>query len=200
MPAPITKPLPSAPRAPSATPRPRRPRAKPAPGPVYTHVPHPHQPRHPLALRREEAARRGALGGWPARVARVNEALALHLTGAVGTMWAAYAFVVLALSGFPGPHASAPQLVQWFSQTFLQLVMLPILAVGTAVLGREAARQAIEMYKNVLRILHDLEQVMRHLDAQDTAFLKRLADLEAEVTALRAHLPEAPRAAAPHHP
>ena|SRR5579859_517001 len=100
------------------------------------------------------------------RAAAFNEWLAARITATVSTMWCAYAFVVLAASGFPGVHATPTQLVQWFSQTFLQLVFLPILAVGTAVLSRaserrhsviEARMERMEREHGIeLHLLHDL--------------------------------------------
>jgi hypothetical protein len=47
------------------------------------------------------------------------------VTGAVGTMWCAYAFAILALVALPSALKSGDpfQLVQWISQTFLQLVL-----------------------------------------------------------------------------
>lgn len=62
---------------------------------------------------------------------QLNRALAVRITRAVGTMWCAYLFAILALFGLPS--ALAPGgigVVMWFSTTFLQLVLLSILAVG----------------------------------------------------------------------
>lgn len=61
---------------------------------------------------------------------RFNTWLALILTNGVATMACAYAFAFLAILGFPGLHATPQQYVQWLSQTFIQLTMLSILAVG----------------------------------------------------------------------
>lgn len=58
--------------------------------------------------------------------------LALKATYATGTMECAFFFAALAIFGFPGAHATLYQYVQWFSTTFLQLVMLPLLSAGQA--------------------------------------------------------------------
>src|SRR5579859_226874 len=98
------------------------------------------------------------------RIATFNEWLAARITATVSTMWCAYAFVLLALSGFPGLHATTTQYVQWFSQTFLQLVFLPVLAVGTAVLSRASERRhsAIEARMERMEREHGVELQILH--------------------------------------
>jgi hypothetical protein len=63
---------------------------------------------------------------------KLNDRVALKITGAVGTMPTAYLFAVLALVSLPGALASGSALiiVGWLAQTFLQLVLLPIIMVG----------------------------------------------------------------------
>jgi len=57
--------------------------------------------------------------------------LAVLLTRAVSTMWCALVFAALALVALPSAlHGGTLAVVQWVSQTFIQLVMLSILAVG----------------------------------------------------------------------
>jgi hypothetical protein len=55
--------------------------------------------------------------------------LAVWLTKAVGTMWCALAFALLALAGLPAA-LKAGSFVAWLSQTFIQLVMLSVIMVG----------------------------------------------------------------------
>lgn len=70
-----------------------------------------------------------------------------RVTLAVGTMWCALAFVVVAIVATPGifpqPVTAA---AQWFAQDFLQLVLLPVIMVGGAVEARKAENRATEMY------------------------------------------------------
>src|SRR5437868_15404897 len=63
---------------------------------------------------------------------RFNARLALVITKSVGTMWTAYVFAVLALVSLPAALASHDVIiiVAWTAQTFLQLVLLPIIIVG----------------------------------------------------------------------
>ena len=78
---------------------------------------------------------------------KFNTKFAIKITNAVGTMWTAYIFTLLALFSLPAvivgvlPNmasdfpswllkASLIALVAWIAQTFLQLVLLPIIMVG----------------------------------------------------------------------
>ena len=136
--------------------------------PHFTHVPHP---------RILERRKRG-----PVKVAEkvppnFNGRLALIITGIVGTMWCAYAFAVLALVVLPQATSSPLLLVQWISQTFIQLVMLSILMVGQNIQGRASDQRAADTYKDAEAILHECLQLQAHLEAQD----KVLDDLVARL-------------------
>ncbi len=106
-----------------------------------------------------------------------NTRLAVGLTQKVGTMWTAYIFAVLAIIGlFAILGLLSPivvLLVAWVSQTFIQLVLLPIIMVGQNVLGRKAELQSEEQYNTTLNTYHDIEQIMEHLSAQDAELLKQ---------------------------
>src|SRR5258706_15724316 len=63
-----------------------------------------------------------------------NSRLAVLITTSVGTMWAAYAFALLALISFPQAlmafiRGETVTGSSWMSQAFLQLVLLPICLV-----------------------------------------------------------------------
>lgn len=161
---------------------------------LYQHIPHPHMPKSVHDRIQADQDKLRAAGGISGKVNAFNLWLAKNVTLAMGTMWCAYGFMLLALSGFPGFHANLAQLVQWFSQTFLQLISLPVLAVGTAYLNQHAEHQADEQYNATMRSLHSEEQVANHLDAQDTELLKQtrmIADILATVNE-RLALPETP--------
>lgn len=100
-----------------------------------------------------------------------NTRLAVWLTEHVGTMWTAYIFAVLATVGLLGIlNLLSPLvalLVAWTSQTFIQLVLLPIIMVGQNVLGRKSELQADEAYATTMKTYADIEVVMKHLDNQD---------------------------------
>jgi hypothetical protein len=72
-------------------------------------------------------------GGGP--VGRFNSWLAVAITKAVGTMWAAYLFAAISFISLPQAIAAFARGdtlsgVTWVSQSFLQLVLLPIIIVG----------------------------------------------------------------------
>jgi hypothetical protein len=97
----------------------------------------------------------------------INGRIALVITAVVGTMWCAYAFAVLALVVLPQATSSPLLLVQWISQTFIQLVMLSILMVGQNIQGRAADKRAQDTYSDAEAILHECLQLQAHLQAQD---------------------------------
>src|SRR6266566_813015 len=110
----------------------------------------PHQPRNVNRLQEAEQAASG-----------FNTRVAVALTKGVGTMWTAYAFVVLAfiglfaILGLLNPIVAL--LVAWASQTFLQLVFLPIIMVGQNVLRRKTELQADEQFSTTMSTYHDIE-------------------------------------------
>jgi len=115
----------------------------------------------------------------------INGRIALVLTAAVGTMWCAYAFAVLALLVVPQAiRGGLLTFVQWVSQTFIQLVMLSVIMVGQNILGQAADRRADMTYKDAEATFHEAQQIQAHLQAQDDAIntiLEKLEKLEAGV-------------------
>lgn len=112
----------------------------------------------------------------------VNGRIALALTSAVGTMWCAYAFAILALIVLPQAIAGGLlTLVQWVSQTFIQLVMLSVIMVGQNVLGRAADKRAGMTYQDADATFHEAGQIQEHLRLQDdaiNALLEKIEQLE----------------------
>lgn len=121
-------------------------------------------------------------------VDRFNSRLGLAITNRIGTMWAAYAFCALALVSLPGAIASGNTvtIIAWVAQTFLQLVLLPIIIVGQNIQAKAADERAIATYNDADAILHDAKQIQAHLDTQDAALedlLDKVAVLEAKLLA-----------------
>jgi len=109
-----------------------------------------------------------------------NGRIALLLTTVVGTMWCAYAFAMLALIALPSAMGGGLlPLIQWVSQTFIQLVMLSVIMVGQNILGRAADKRADMTYQDAEAILHEAEQIQLHLKAQDAALDALLDRFEA---------------------
>jgi hypothetical protein len=91
-------------------------------------------------------------------VGRFNSRLAVAITKAVGTMWAAYLFCLIAFVSFPQALASFLSGntlvgVNWLSQSFLQLILLPIIIVGQNVISA-AQDQRAEADHETLTALH----------------------------------------------
>ena len=137
-----------------------------------------HQP-HPRIAERKKAA--------PPRTkdehVGINGKIALGLTTAVGTMWCAYAFAVLALVVLPDAiKGGTLTLIQWVSQTFIQLVMLSVIMVGQNILGKASDKRAEMTYKDADATFHEAQQIQAHLKAQDdamNAMLDKIGRLEA---------------------
>ena len=104
-------------------------------------------------------------------IGQFNSWLAVHITRAVGTMWAAYLFVIIALVSLPQAlHAfltgDTYVGIAWLSQSFLQLVLLPIIIVGQNVISASQDARA-EADHITLTTLHAINvQQLRMLEQQ----------------------------------
>ncbi|MDQ1552371.1 MAG: hypothetical protein QOD50_1793 [Actinomycetota bacterium] len=115
---------------------------------------------------------------------KFNSRLGLAITTTVGTMWAAYAFFLLTLVSLPAAIMSGSPIiiVGWIAQTFLQLVLLPIIIVGQNIQATASDARAAATYKDATAILAEAKQIQMHLAAQDaatSALLDKVAALEA---------------------
>jgi hypothetical protein len=118
----------------------------------------------------------------------LNGKIALVLTTVVGTMWCAYAFAALAFVALPSAikDGSVLALIQWISQTFVQLVMLSVIMVGQNILGRASDKRAEMTYNDADATFHEAEQIQAHLLEQDAAInamLDKIIKLEAALVA-----------------
>ena len=127
-----------------------------------------------------------------------NGRIALLLTKGVGTMWCAYAFAALALIALPQAISGGTfALIQWISQTFIQLVMLSVIMVGQNLLGMASDKRAEDTWKDADATFHTARQIQAHLDVQDAHLAsqdERLAQIIAAVAkalpATASELPE----------
>lgn len=94
-------------------------------------------------------------------VHRLNDQIAEILTAVVGSMWCAYAFVLLALSPlvFKGIEAQ----VQYVSSSFLQLVLLPVVMVGQAVASHATERRARRDHEMLTQQNTELKMIVAEL-------------------------------------
>ena len=116
----------------------------------------------------------------------LNARIGLGITKSVGTMWAAYAFFGLSLVSLPAALASGNVIVivAWVAQTFLQLVLLPIIIVGQNIQAKASDDRALATYRDATAILHEAREIQRHLAAQDEAMeemLSRIQKLEKSI-------------------
>lgn len=127
-----------------------------------------------------------------------NEKFALWSVSNVATMACAYVFGLIALVALPQAiHDSfasgfAPlPLVNWLSQSFLQLVLLSIIMVGQSVQGRATERRSNEQYDAVMELLKDMRTLVvqeNQIVSEDEQELASLAAISASLQALHERL------------
>ena len=147
---------------------------------IFKYVPHPHVEARKAAGPPTVAAAVAKLHG-PGPIGRFNARFGLKITVIVGTMWCAYLFTLLALVSAPSAFKTGNSLiiVAWIAQTFLQLVLLPIIIVGQNVQAAAADARAEATYKDADAVLQEAKQIQAHLAAQDGEIDKILAGLTA---------------------
>ncbi|MFI5282418.1 MAG: hypothetical protein ACHQ0J_04740 [Candidatus Dormibacterales bacterium] len=146
-----------------------------------------HKPRLITSLHAREIVHGvGALGQF-------NDALAVAITKSVGTMWAAYVFTLLALCSLPAVisatgwipsgffpswliAASLISLVAWVAQTFLQLVLLPIIIVGQNVISAAQDARA-EADHLTLTSLHEINVQQLQMLTQQRELLQQQREI-----------------------
>ena len=140
---------------------------------IFDYVPHPHIEKRRIAGPPTTRDARANLHG-PGRAARLNAKIGLKITVIVGTMWCAYLFTVLALISAPAAFNTGQPLIMvaWIAQTFLQLVLLPIIIVGQNVQAAAADARAQATYEDAAAVLEEAKQIQAHLAAQDAEILK----------------------------
>lgn len=107
----------------------------------------------------------------------INEYLAIVATKILSSMWTAWAFLTLVMIPFIIP--SSQSLIMFCSSSVLQLISLPLLAVGQQVLSKGAERRALSDHNKIVKefklmknLIEDakiknefLEEIISKLDA-----------------------------------
>lgn len=114
---------------------------------------------------------------------KFNTWLAIKITNTVGSMWTAYVFTLLALVSLPAiltqgrfvSYGTFPSwlisvsliaLVAWVAQTFLQLVLLPVIMVGQNVIQGQQDAKADADHQTLTYIANSQEALMAELTRQ----------------------------------
>ena len=128
--------------------------------------------KHMPHLVTSQSVRRQVHGTGP--LGNFNSRLAVVITKSVGTMWMAYLFACLALVSLPAAIMSRNTIVivAWIAQTFLQLVLLPIIIVGQNVISASQDARA-EADHITLTTLHAMNVTQLQLFEQQSKILEQ---------------------------
>jgi hypothetical protein len=132
-----------------------------------THKGHP-RVRHPKELMKKE------LKG----ISKINNWIAVKITRVVGTMWCAYAFLLIDLLMLP-PVIKSGSVMVWvtyIAQTILQLVLLPIIMVGQNVIQGQNETKADVDHQTLTYLALLQDEQMQELKNQ-TKILLRLEEI-----------------------
>ena len=106
-----------------------------------------------------------------------NTRVAVTITKSVGSMWCAYVFALLAIISLPAALRSGDPIiiVSWIAQTFLQLVLLPIIIVGQNVQAAASDARPLSDHETLLSI-HTLTSEVHEIAEQQTKMLEILEE------------------------
>jgi uncharacterized membrane protein len=118
-------------------------------------------------------------------IGRINTRLAVGITKIVGSMWCAYIFALLAIISLPAAINShnTITIVGWIAQTFLQLVLLPIIIVGQNVQAAASDARAESDHETLVSI-HTLTVEVHEIAQQQTKILEILESRSDKTDAL----------------
>jgi hypothetical protein len=147
---------------------------------LFDYKPQPHTEKRKETGAPKVAAAAATVHG-PGPIGRFNTKVGLKITLIVGTMWSAYLFTLLALVSAPSAFKTGDRIIiiAWIAQTFLQLVLLPIIIVGQNVQAAAADARSQATYDDASAVLEEAKQIQAHLLAQDAAIQKILSSLAA---------------------
>jgi hypothetical protein len=132
------------------------------------------QKNHPYVTHPREFIKKELKG-----IAKFNYWIAVKITTGVGTMWCAYAFLLIDLIMLP-PVIKAQSVMVWvtyIAQTVLQLVLLPIIMVGQNVIQSQNEAKADTDHKTLTYLATLQDEQMQELKNQ-TELLVRIEELQ----------------------
>jgi hypothetical protein len=127
------------------------------------------------------------------KVEGVNAKIGLSITLVVGTMWCGYAFAFLAFVSLPDAikalqHGQTITAVAWLSQTFFQLVLLPIIIVGQNLQNAASDARAAKTFDDVEAVKQAQATALDRLDEHTAGGIKTVIE---RIDGLAARLPGA---------
>src|SRR5258708_1505131 len=104
-----------------------------------------------------------------------NTHIAVKITKAVGSMWCAYIFALIALLSLPSALKSGGPIIiiSWNAHAYIQLVLLPIIIVGQNVQAEASDARALSDDETLLAI-HTLTSEVHTINNHQTKILKLL--------------------------
>lgn len=95
-------------------------------------------------------------------IKQINDWLAVKCTLMMSNMWAAYIFLIISMISLPAAIASHDPfiIVSWISQSFLQLVLLPVILIGGSLLSQSSEARAEQDHLAVMEIVKDIHEMM----------------------------------------
>lgn len=88
-------------------------------------------------------------------ITKSNDAIALKMTIAFGSIWCVYAFTLFSLVPLLAPNVEDKLL---YISNCIQLIALPALMVGSAILARSSDQRARNDHDALLEILKDVHE------------------------------------------
>jgi hypothetical protein len=106
----------------------------------------------------------------------INGKIGLLITTWVGTMVCGYIFAAIALLSLPAAITSRNLtiIIAW-SSNFLQLVLLPVIIVGQNLQAKASDKRAEDTYNDAVAVLHEAQEIQKHLAAQDQVLSQLIA-------------------------
>lgn len=108
----------------------------------------------------------------------VNDKIALKATAIFGSMAMFWGLCVWSLVPLVPQLAQFKDFILYISAGIIQLIALPLLLVGSNLLGKHAEIRADEEFRTTTTSYHDIGHIMKHLSAQDDELLRHTLMLE----------------------
>lgn len=109
----------------------------------------------------------------------ILDKIAVFITKIVGTMWCAIFFTAIALIALPEAISGGKaEIINWVTQTFLQLVLFSIIMVGQNLQNKHAQKRADFNYNVNVKAELEIETIIQHLENQNKIIAEILEKLD----------------------